>query len=67
MARKPARRYGGRCDLRALWHNDTSKATDHWVRLGQNVGCRRRRLQAAVSFDSAPTTMAPSARSVVGR
>ena len=25
------------------------------------------RLQAAVSFDSAPRTMAPSARSVVGR
>jgi uncharacterized protein YkwD len=21
-----------------LWHNDISSATDHWVRLGQNVG-----------------------------
>jgi uncharacterized protein YkwD len=39
MARKSARRYGGRCDARALWHNDISKATDHWVWLGQNVGC----------------------------
>ncbi len=39
MARKSARRYGGRCDARALWHNDISKSTDHWVWLGQNVGC----------------------------
>ena len=39
MARKSARRYGGRCDARALWHNDISKATDHWLWLGQNVGC----------------------------
>jgi uncharacterized protein YkwD len=39
MARKSARRYGGRCDSRALWHNDISKASDHWVWLGQNVGC----------------------------
>jgi uncharacterized protein YkwD len=39
MARKAARRYGGRCDSRALWHNDISKASDHWVWLGQNVGC----------------------------
>jgi uncharacterized protein YkwD len=39
MAHKSARRYGGRCDARALWHNDISKATDHWVWLGQNVGC----------------------------
>jgi uncharacterized protein YkwD len=39
MARKSAQRYGGRCDSRALWHNDISKAGDHWVWLGQNVGC----------------------------
>jgi uncharacterized protein YkwD len=39
MARKSASRYGGRCDSRALWHNDISKASDHWVWLGQNVGC----------------------------
>ena len=39
MARKSAQRYGGRCDARALWHNDISKASDHWVWLGQNVGC----------------------------
>ena len=39
MARKSAARYGGRCDSRALWHNDISKASDHWVWLGQNVGC----------------------------
>ena len=39
MARKSAKRYGGRCDARALWHNDISKSTDHWVWLGQNVGC----------------------------
>src|SRR5918993_2691675 len=39
MARKSASRYGGRCDARALWHNDISKASDHWVWLGQNVGC----------------------------
>ena len=39
MARKSASRYGGRCDARALWHNDISKSSDHWVWLGQNVGC----------------------------
>ena len=39
MARKAAARYGGRCDSRALWHNDISRASDHWVWLGQNVGC----------------------------
>ena len=39
MARKSAQRYGGRCDARALWHNDISKSTNHWVWLGQNVGC----------------------------
>ena len=39
MARKSAQRYGGRCDARALWHNDISKSSDHWVWLGQNVGC----------------------------
>jgi uncharacterized protein YkwD len=39
MARKSARRYGGRCDARALWHNDISKATGRWLWLGQNVGC----------------------------
>jgi uncharacterized protein YkwD len=39
MARRSASRYGGRCGSRALWHNDISKASDHWVWLGQNVGC----------------------------
>jgi uncharacterized protein YkwD len=39
MARKSAARYGGRCDSRALWHNDISKSSNHWVWLGQNVGC----------------------------
>ena len=39
MARKSAARYGGRCDSRALWHNDISKSSGHWVWLGQNVGC----------------------------
>ena len=39
MARKSAQRLGGRCDARALWHNDISKSTDHWVWLGLNVGC----------------------------
>ena len=39
MARRSASRHGGRCDSRALWHNDISKASDHWVWLGQNVGC----------------------------
>ena len=29
MARKSAARYGGRCESRALWHNDTSKSSDH--------------------------------------
>ena len=39
MARKSSRRYGGRCLAGALWHNDIAKASDHWVWLGQNVGC----------------------------
>jgi uncharacterized protein YkwD len=39
MARKAAQLSGGRCDARALWHNDISKSSDHWVWLGQNVGC----------------------------
>ena len=39
MARKSARFYGGRCNSGALWHNDISKASNHWVWLGQNVGC----------------------------
>jgi uncharacterized protein YkwD len=39
MARKSAQRYGGRCDAGALWHNNISKASNHWVWLGQNVGC----------------------------
>ena len=39
MARRAAARYGGRCDRRALWHNDISKKTGRWVWLGQNVGC----------------------------
>ena len=39
MARKSTRRYGGRCDARALWHNDLSKTRGRWVWLGQNVGC----------------------------
>ena len=39
MARKSAQRYGGRCDARALWHNDISKTRGRWVWLGQNVGC----------------------------
>ena len=39
MARKAASRYGGRCDARALWHNDISKTRGRWVWLGQNVGC----------------------------
>jgi uncharacterized protein YkwD len=39
MARRSAARYGGRCDSRALWHNDISRSSDHWVWLGQNVGC----------------------------
>ena len=48
MARKSAQRYGGRCDARALWHNDISKSTDHWVWLGperrlQLGGLRRHR------------------------
>ena len=29
----------GAAVTRALWHNDISKASDHWVWLGQNVGC----------------------------
>ena len=29
MARKSVQRYGGRCDARALWHNDISKSTGH--------------------------------------
>ena len=39
MARKSAQRYGGHCSAGALWHNDISKASNHWVWLGQNVGC----------------------------
>jgi uncharacterized protein YkwD len=39
MARKSAARYGRRCHSRALWHNDISKSSNHWVWLGQNVGC----------------------------
>src|SRR5215217_8145804 len=39
MARRAAARYGGRCDRRALWHNDISKKAGRWVWLGQNVGC----------------------------
>ena len=39
MSRKAKQRYGGRCDAQALWHNDISKASSHWVWLGQNVGC----------------------------
>jgi len=39
MARKSARRYGGRCNSGALWHNNISTASNHWVWLGQNVGC----------------------------
>jgi uncharacterized protein YkwD len=39
MARKSAQRYGGRCNSGALWHNNISKASNHWVWLGQNVGC----------------------------
>ena len=39
MARKSARYYGGRCDCRALWHNDISTISDRWMWVGQNVGC----------------------------
>jgi uncharacterized protein YkwD len=39
MARKAARSYGGHCNAGALWHNNISKSSDHWVWLGQNVGC----------------------------
>jgi uncharacterized protein YkwD len=39
MARRSAQRYGGRCDRRALWHNDISKKAGRWAWLGQNVGC----------------------------
>jgi uncharacterized protein YkwD len=39
MARKSASRYGGNCNAGALWHNNISKASNHWVWLGQNVGC----------------------------
>jgi uncharacterized protein YkwD len=39
MARKSAQRYGRRCNSGALWHNNISKASNHWVWLGQNVGC----------------------------
>ena len=39
MARRAAARYGGRCDGRALWHNDISRKAGRWVWLGQNVGC----------------------------
>ena len=39
MAAKSAQRYRGRCNSGALWHNNISKASNHWVWLGQNVGC----------------------------
>jgi uncharacterized protein YkwD len=39
MARKSAAGYGGRCNAGALRHNNISKASNHWVWLGQNVGC----------------------------
>jgi uncharacterized protein YkwD len=39
MARRSARQYDGRCNSGALWHNNISKSSDHWVWLGQNVGC----------------------------
>ncbi len=39
MARKSAARYGGRCHAGALWHNNISKSSNHWLWLGQNVGC----------------------------
>jgi uncharacterized protein YkwD len=39
MARRSAARYGGRCDGRALRHNDISRKAGRWVWLGQNVGC----------------------------
>ena len=39
MARKSARSYAGRCSSGALWHNNISKSSNHWVWLGQNVGC----------------------------
>jgi uncharacterized protein YkwD len=39
MARKSAQRYGAHCNSGALWHNNISKASNHWVWLGQNVGC----------------------------
>ena len=39
MARKSARYFGGRCEGRALWHNDISAVSDRWTWVGQNVGC----------------------------
>ena len=39
MARRAAARCRGRCDGRALWHNDISKKVGRWSWLGQNVGC----------------------------
>jgi uncharacterized protein YkwD len=39
MARRAAARYRGRCDGRALWHNDISRKVGRWSWLGQNVGC----------------------------
>jgi uncharacterized protein YkwD len=39
MARKSAASYGGGCNAGALWHNNISTASNHWVWLGQNVGC----------------------------
>ena len=39
LAKRAAARHGGRCDGRALWHNDISRQAGRWVWLGQNVGC----------------------------
>jgi uncharacterized protein YkwD len=38
MAGTSARRFGRRCDGRALWYNDISRRAGRWVWLGQNVG-----------------------------
>jgi len=124
MARRAAARYGGRCDGRALWHNDISRKAGRWAGWARtsaaapwaattrprcagsrppswprpatgatsctagpptsgsapgsapagssgsrSTSSRRRPADPgrAVSFDRAPITMAPSARSVVGR
>jgi uncharacterized protein YkwD len=37
--RKSAQRYAAPCNSGALRHNNISKASNHWVWLGQNVGC----------------------------